>query len=99
MPQNNITINEQAGALATNLAGALRSLQIAHARLTFLKSRMDNMQAGTDWTVVEAQFGLPSGKGQTLYNLVTGSLSHFSATAILNDASLRDLLGWAGLPG
>lgn len=46
-----------------------------------LKARMDHNTDGTVWTDLESNFGLLSSKGQTVYNLVAGSLAALNGTA------------------
>ena len=44
----------------------------------------------TDYTAVEAQYGLPAGKGQTAYNLVVGARSAIDVSAV------RQMIDWLG---
>lgn len=44
------------------------------------KAIMDHNQDGTTWTDLEALFGLPTGKGQTVYNFVNGSVGAMQNT-------------------
>jgi hypothetical protein len=44
-------------------------------QLDKLKDIMDTMIDGTDYSRLETDFGLATGKGETVYNLVTGSLT------------------------
>jgi hypothetical protein len=39
-----------------------------------LKSRMERMHDGADFTAIETLFGLPSGTGQTVFDLVNGTI-------------------------
>lgn len=98
MAQNHIAINQAASAFSADLAQALRNLGGSQQKLTFLKAKMDQMINGADYSMLEASFGLAAGKGEPVYNLVVGALSHFTASAGANDASVRDLLGWVGVP-
>jgi hypothetical protein len=52
---------------------------IAQVRTTLqqgdsLKARMERMHDGADFTAIETLFGLPSGTGQTLFDLVNGTV-------------------------
>lgn len=55
-----------------------------------LKAVMETQIDGTDYAAVEAQFGLPAGKGQTAYNLVAGAKSAVDVSAV------RQLVDWLG---
>jgi hypothetical protein len=44
-------------------------------QLDKLKDIMDTMIDGTDYSRLETDFGLTTGKGETVYNLVAGSLT------------------------
>jgi hypothetical protein len=93
MAQNHISINTAATAFAADLAQALRGLVSAQEKLTFLKAKMDQMIAGADYTMLESNFGLAAGKGQSTYNLVAGAL-----TTLASDTNLSQLISWVGVP-
>lgn len=40
-----------------------------------IKRVMDALATGGDWTAIETFYGLPTGTGQTVYNLVIGAES------------------------
>jgi hypothetical protein len=44
-------------------------------QLDKLKDIMDTMIDGTDYSRLETDFGIATGKGETVYNLVTGALA------------------------
>lgn len=82
----------------TRLAGQLTAMVADANRLSgeliLLKYLMDNMAAGSDYTQLEARFGLTAGQGVTVYNLVVGAWSQLG----LNDNSgsfnqMRERLG------
>ena len=58
--------------------------------LTETKAVMEAQVDGADYTAIEAQYGLPSGKGQTTYNLVAGARTAIDVTAV------RQLVDWLG---
>lgn len=45
---------------------------------------------GSDYTDVDAEFGMSAGNGQTLYNLLAGAVSHLNNSAI---SELTDRVG------
>jgi hypothetical protein len=47
-----------------------------------LKEIMETMIDGTDYSRLETEFGLATGKGETVYNLVTGAATDVSGTNI-----------------
>jgi hypothetical protein len=44
-------------------------------QLDKLQDVMETMIDGTDYSRLETEFGLATGKGETVYNLVTGALA------------------------
>lgn len=55
---------------------------------------MGHMNDGTTWTTLESKFGLVAGKGQTVFNLVNGSVGSFSGSFQVADAkNLTETLG------
>jgi hypothetical protein len=61
--------------LGASLRRAVDLLTTARDQLADLKAAMDTQVNGTDYSMVESQFGLQTGQGQTLYNLVAGVVS------------------------
>jgi hypothetical protein len=51
-------------------------------RLHRLKEVMETMIDGTDYSRLETEFGLAAGKGETVYNLVSGAATDVSGTNI-----------------
>lgn len=60
------------------------NLRDARAKVSDLKLIMDNMTDGVDFTVIEAQFGLVTGKGTLLYTLITTLNTQISGSTALN---------------
>ncbi len=61
-----------------------RGVDVTREALTLLteaKDVMEEMIDGTDYSVVEARYGLPAGKGQTAYNLVVAARTAVQSTA------------------
>lgn len=67
--------------LGGQLVAGSQNLRWSLDVLSALKTAMDNMINVSDYTTVEAQFGVPTGKGQILYNLVAGSITDMNASA------------------
>jgi hypothetical protein len=59
-------------------------------RLHRLKDVMDTMIDGTDYSRLETEFGVPTGQGETVYNLVAGAATD---TAGANITQLLNRLG------
>jgi hypothetical protein len=77
--------------LGQQLRNAVDQLQAAKQALAKLKAIMDTQVNGGDYSMVEAQFGLQAGQGQTLYNLVAGG-----NTDLGGSVNLTELLSWCG---
>jgi hypothetical protein len=75
--------------------GAVDQLQAAKQALAKLKAIMDTQidlaPSPADYSLVESQFGLQAGKGQTFYNLVAGVNSDVGASS-----NVTQLLNWCG---
>lgn len=78
--------------LGSSLMSGSQNLNWSIDVLTSLKAAMDNMVAGADYSIVEAQFGIPAGKGQILYNLVAGAVADMNASA-----NITQLLGFLAI--
>lgn len=48
---------------------------------------MGHLNDGTVFTDIELRYGVPAGKGQTLFNLVNGSVGSFDGTFKVADAT------------
>lgn len=55
---------------------------------------MNHNNDGTTWTSLETLFGLPTGKGQTVYNLINGSVGSMTGVFQVSDAkNLTETVG------
>ena len=88
MAKNNITVN-RSFRQGADLVSVVESFRNATDKLKQLKEIMDNMTDASDWTVIEAQFGVPVGKGEVIYNLVSGTVSELAA-----DTTFNNLTDW-----
>lgn len=84
MADNHITIN-RASAQGNELLSNVIAFRSAYSRLAELKKQLDNQTPPANWTVIETQFGIPTGKGETMYNLVAGALSALDASFDFNN--------------
>ncbi len=76
------------------LINARASLNTTMNLLAEIKATMVHNNNGSDWTTIESLFGLPSGKGQTVYDLVNGMVGSWNGTFQNNNtATVRDLIG------
>lgn len=72
----------QSAAIETPmLLSFISTYRLAMDQAARLKATMDHNTDGTVWTDIETLFGLPTGKGQTVYNLVAGSIGALNGTA------------------
>jgi hypothetical protein len=90
MPTTFIPINT-GQRLGQQLRTAVDQLQAARQALQKLKATMDTQINGSDYSMIEAQFGLQAGQGQTLYNLVAGG-----NTDLAGSVNVTELLSWCG---
>jgi hypothetical protein len=86
---NNFIAVDQRTRLGGNAMAGAQNLRWAQDVLQALKIAMDNMIAASDYTVVETQFGLPAGKGQTFYNLIAGTITDLTVST-----NVPQLLAW-----
>jgi hypothetical protein len=89
MPGNWISVNTGT-RLGLDIRGAVDSQRSTLDRLKRLKAIMDQQTDGTDYTQIEAQFGLQAGTGQRTYNLVAGCVAAINLPAV---TTFLDYLG------
>lgn len=76
------------------LKGYVSALRNAYEIGTRVKAIMTHNNDGTVFTDIEALFGLPAGKGQTVFNLVNGSIGSMEGTFQVADAkTITESLG------
>lgn len=78
MAINYITVNATR-ALGAELLALSNNLRSDKDRLSKLKAMLDQMTDAVDYSAIEAQVGLPAGKGVLVYNLVAGALADLNA--------------------
>lgn len=66
---------------ASKLILLSRSLRDTIDLLDEVKTIMDHNNDGTTFTAIETLFGLPTGKGQTVYDLCNGTSQAIAGTA------------------
>lgn len=71
---------------ASKLVSLVRQLRDTIDLLDEVKTIMDHTNDGVAFTGIETLFGLPSGKGQTVYDLCNGTMQAISGTAQNNNA-------------
>lgn len=62
------------------LLNYIAALRLAYELGVRTKAIMDHNQNGVSWTALETIFGVPTGKGQTVYNFVNGSVGAMVGT-------------------
>lgn len=79
---------------AHNLINLTRQMRAAIDTLDAVKAVMDHSNDGSDFSQIEALFGLPDGDGQTVYDLVNGTRLALSGSAQnSNTLALIDRVG------
>lgn len=79
---------------ATLLVDYRNTLRRAYELGIVVRDIMNHNHAGSDFSDVEALFGLPEGKGQIVYDLVNGSIGSMSGLYQVADAkNLTETLG------
>jgi hypothetical protein len=71
------------GQKASELQNIVNTVEAAQERLPTIKSQMDKMIDGTDYTAIETYYKLPTGTGQTVYNLVAGAVTDIASNNLL----------------
>lgn len=70
----------------SQLKTAILSLIQAQAQLNSVLGLMTHMEDGVTFTKLETQFGLPAGTGQTVFNLINGTVGVMNGTFQNNNA-------------
>jgi hypothetical protein len=88
MAINYITVdrNRQQGG---ELLSVIENLRYYQDKLRQEKEKMENMTDGVTYTAIETQYGIATGKGDEVYNLVAGATAELAA-----DTNLTQLLDW-----
>lgn len=80
----------QAGLLLSYVAALRQAYDLGVKMLAVMGHNND----GTVFTDIETLFGLPTGKGQTVFNLINGSVGSMSGTFQVADSkTLTETLG------
>jgi hypothetical protein len=88
MAINYITV-DRARQQGGELLSVIESLRYYQDKLRQEKEKMENMTDGITYTAIETQYGIPTGKGDEVYNLVTGATAELVA-----DTNFVQLLDW-----
>lgn len=88
MADEHIEINTTT-RLGFELREVVDTLATTEARLKQLVATMTQQTDAVDWSVVEARFGVPAGKGAALYSLVNSA-----AQELAEDMVVHQLLNW-----
>lgn len=81
---NNYIAIDTTKRLGNRLRRCVDITREALSLLNEIRDIMDESNDGVDYGTIEAQFGLPTGKGLTAYNLVAGARSAVQAAATVN---------------
>lgn len=89
-----VDVNSSAATQARTLTTYKDLLREAYEQGKKVLGVMNHNNDGTTWTDLETLFGLPVGKGQTVYNLINGSIGSMEGTFQVADAkNLTETLG------
>jgi hypothetical protein len=91
MPIDNITVSSTS-AQGSMLKNAQSQLQSAINNLAQALAYMQQQTDGTTYTAIETQFGLPTGKGQTVNNLVANLVGTGGSLTVTNVTQFLALL-------
>lgn len=72
---------------ALKLKNFVATLRAAQDQGNLVKDIMTHNNDGTTFTDIETYFGLPAGKGQTVFDLVNGALGSMTGTFQVADAT------------
>lgn len=82
MPNDFVLVdNTKTGASqAIALKNAISIGRQFYQQMTAIRQQMTHMNDGTTFTAIETYYGLPVGSGQTMFNLVNGSVGVIEGT-------------------
>ena len=83
MATNHITVSRNS-AQGADLLSIVDQFRIYQDRLRQNKEMMDAQVDGADYSAIETQFGVNSGSGQTVYNLVAGASAEVTSATNFN---------------
>lgn len=76
------------------LLDLVRTLREAHKKAGLVKDIMNRMHDGSNFALIETKFGLPTGSGQTVFDLVNGA--HGSMEGTFQVADVKTLTARVG---
>lgn len=88
MAINYITV-DRSRQMGNELLNIIEMLRLYQDKLRQQKELMDNMTDGTDYTAIETQYGVQTGKGDETYNLIAGTVAELAA-----DTNFSQLIDW-----
>lgn len=88
MPIQNVTI-DPTQRLGNQLYNLVASIRDNISSLNEYKNMMDNMSDVGSFLELETRFGVAAGKGETIYNLMAGSVSELES-----NINLSQLVDW-----
>lgn len=83
-----------AAPFANELISVVSQLRQAQETLLQIQAKGFRMFADPDFSVFETLYGIPTGKGQTIFNLVNGSVMALAGTA--QNANAQELINRVG---
>lgn len=83
-----------AATQAASLLNYANNIRAAYDQGTKILAVMGHNNDGTVFTDIETLYGLPAGKGQTVFNLVNGSIGSMNGTFQVADAkTVTEIVG------
>jgi hypothetical protein len=68
------------GRKASELLNIVNTVEVAQERLPTILGQMNKMIDNGNYTAIETHYNLPTGTGQTVYNLVAGAVTDIAST-------------------
>jgi len=84
-----VLVTYQGKTNAGQLLSIVSQLRQVVATINDVSNMMSHMTDGVDFTMIESQFGVPTGEGQTIYNLVSTLKTQIGASSAVADMNSK----------
>jgi hypothetical protein len=81
-----LTRNDDTATHVQDLLALVRSMRAAYDQASKVKETMSHMHDGQDFSALETNYGVPTGQGQAVFDLVNGALGSMTGTFQVDDA-------------
>lgn len=89
-----INRNDTAAPFALELIGAVEQLRSAYTALKKIQGKGFRMFTGSDFSVFQTNYGIPTPSGQTVFDLINGTCGALEGT--LTNANSQELINRVG---